>query len=124
TATVTRAILPSCHGGLALFHGPRGLPVWSRILTLWASPQTDKTNAQKRTERASDPDRPRHPDGPAFPQLLAAGAAGGRTAGKRLSAGARQGLVRTAGGVPRFQRQVRPGRRVLRPSRRVALVRP
>src|SRR5580704_12748317 len=84
-------VIWQCFGGK---NGRRSLPACRRILTLWASPQTDKTDAQKRTERASDPNRPWHPDGPAFPLLLAAGSYGGRAAGERLPAGPRQGFVR------------------------------
>src|SRR5580704_2048845 len=85
---------------------------------------TDSTDAQKRTKRIIDPDRPRHADGPAFPLLLDAGAAGRGTAGGRMPAGAGQDHVRAAPGVPRFERQIRPDRRILRPSRRLAVVRP
>src|SRR3984957_535366 len=85
---------------------------------------TDSTDAQKRTERTFDPDRPRHADGPAFPLLLDAGAPCRGTAAGRMPAGAGQDHVRTAPGVPRLQRQIRPDRRVLRPSRRLAVVRP
>src|ERR1700722_443601 len=67
---------------------------------------TDSTDAQKRTERIIDPDRPRHAHGPAFPLLLDAGAARRRAAGGRMPTGAGQDHVRAARGVPRFQRQI------------------
>src|SRR5580704_10881741 len=85
---------------------------------------TDNTDAQKRTERIIDPDRPRHAHGPAFPLLLDAGAACRRASGGRVPAGAGQDHVRAARGVPRLQRQIRPDRRILRPPRRLAVVRP
>ena len=67
---------------------------------------------------------PGTPDGSAVPLLLAAGAARRGTAAGRVPAGAGQAPVRAPVGVPRFQRQIRPDRRILRPSRRVAVVRP
>ena len=45
-------------------------------------------------------------------------------AGARLPAGARQAAVRAPDRLPRHRRHARPDRRVLRPSRRVAVVRP
>src|ERR1700733_14665060 len=63
---------------------------------------TDSTDAQKRTERTFDPDRPRHAHGPAFPLLLDAGAPCRGTAGGRMPAGAGQDHVRAAPGVSRF----------------------
>src|ERR1700729_1422221 len=77
---------------------------------------TDSTDAQKRTERIIDPDRPWHADGAAFPLLLDAGAPRRGAAGGRMPAGAGQDHVRAALGVPRLQRQIRPDRRILRPS--------
>src|SRR5580704_14420922 len=85
---------------------------------------TDSTDAQKRTKRIIDPDRPRHAHGPAFPLLLDAGAPCRGIAARRMPAGAGQDHVRAAPGVPRLQRQIRPDRRILRPSRRLAVVRP
>src|SRR5580692_9800694 len=85
---------------------------------------TDSTHAQKRTERIIDPDRPRYAHGPAFPLLLDAGAPCRGVAAGRLPAGAGQDPVRTAPGVPRLERQIRPDRRILCPPRRLAVVRP
>src|ERR1700682_1553530 len=48
---------------------------------------TDSTDAQKRTKRIIDPNRPRHADGPAFPLLLDAGAPCRGIAAGRLPAG-------------------------------------
>src|SRR5580693_7802938 len=56
----------------------------------------DSTDAQKRTERTFDPDRPRYAHGPAFPLLLDAGAACRGVAGGRMPAGTGQNPVRTA----------------------------
>src|SRR5262249_24089613 len=68
--------------------------------------------------------RPRPPDGPHVPRLLAAGAVGRRAAGERLPAGAGEDAVGAAARLPRQRGQVRADRRILRPPRRVALVRP
>src|ERR1700689_4426848 len=57
---------------------------------------TDSTDAQKRTERIIDPDRPRHVHGPAFPLLLDAGAPCRGTAAGRMPASVGQDHVRTA----------------------------
>src|SRR5580658_869005 len=59
---------------------------------------TDSTDAQKRTERIIDPDRPRHTDGAAFPLLLDAGAPRRRAGGGRMPAGAGQDPIRAAPG--------------------------
>src|SRR5439155_24884078 len=58
------------------------------------------------------------------PQLLAAGADGGRATAERLPARAGADALRAPARVPRQRWKVRPDRRVLRPSRRVAVVRP
>src|ERR1700722_9613778 len=71
---------------------------------------TDSTDAQKRTERTFDPDRPRHAHGPTFPLLLDAGAPCRGTAGGRVPAGAGQDHVRAVARLPRLQRQIRPDR--------------
>src|SRR5712692_1121671 len=75
-------------------------------------------------ERDSHPDRARHSDGAALPALLAAGAARRRAAGARLPAGAREAALRATDRVSRHAEPPRPGRRVLRAPRRLALVRP
>src|SRR5262249_16896999 len=77
-----------------------------------------------RTERSPLPNRPRHADGQPVPGQLAAGPARLGIAGARLSAGPRKALVRAVVGVARLERQARTDRRVLRPPRRLAVVRP
>src|SRR5262249_33107885 len=84
---------------------------------------TEVSDAEKRTERPGDADRPLHTNGPALPLLLAARPDGRRAAGERMPTGAGQDPVRAAARLPRHRRSLRPDRRVLRPSRRVALVR-
>src|SRR3984957_14767353 len=71
---------------------------------------TDSTDAQKRTERTFDPDRPRHAHGPTFPLLLDAGAPCRGTPPGRVPAGAGQDHVRAVARLPRLQRQIRPDR--------------
>src|ERR1700733_13502055 len=95
----TRAILPSRCVTTAV---PEGAPQLAGLRPNPYSqdnPTTDKSNAQKRTERAFNPDRTGHADGATFPLLLAAGSACRGTAGERLPASPRQDHVRTAGGV-------------------------
>src|SRR5262245_7197997 len=78
----------------------------------------------ERTERPADAKRPLHLDGPHVPRLLAAGPVGRRATGEWLSAGAREDVVGAAARLPRQRGQIRIDRRILRPPRRVALVRP
>src|ERR1700730_12097893 len=84
----------------------------------------EQLDAQERTERLVDANRPRHPDGPGVPQLLAAGPDGRGAAGDRMPAGAGQDPLRAPARLPRHQWEVRPDRRVLRAPRGLALVRP
>src|SRR6476646_7624764 len=91
--------------------------------TIAPNPSWTDAHAPKRTERHSHANRPRQADGPDVPLLLAPGTAGGGTAGKRMSSGARQDSLRAAAGVPRYRWKIRADRRVLRPPRRLALVR-
>src|SRR5882672_8465409 len=72
------------------------------------------SDAEKRTERISHPDRPRNPDGPVVPQLLGAGAAGERTTRERMPAGAGQAALGTAHRLARHARALFAHRRVLR----------
>src|SRR5215467_3326190 len=96
-----------------------------RKLCPWLVIETGGTpRAPKRTKRSPDPDRPGNRLRQAVPQLLAARAPGGGVTGERLSAGAGEALVRAAAGISRQRRPAWPDRRVLRPSRRVAVVRP
>ena len=67
---------------------------------------------------------PGTPMGNLFRRYWIPGADVGRTAGARLPAGARQTSVGAAAGVSRHAGARRRDRRVLRPPRRVALVRP
>jgi len=83
-----------------------------------------RAHAQARTERSADPHRPRHAHGPAVPQLLDPGAPPRGAAGERLPAGPREAPFRAPDCLPRHERASGPDGRVLRPSRRVALVRP
>src|SRR6185312_16625592 len=84
----------------------------------------EASDAAQRTERPSDPDRSRNADGRALSPLLAAGAALRGTAGERMPAGAGEDPVRAPARFPRQPGPARPDRRVLRPPRRVAVVRP
>src|SRR6266436_8996506 len=77
----------------------------------------------ERTERPADANRSRHPDGPDVPRLLAPGPVGRGTAGEQLPAGTREDAVGAAARLPRQRGQIRTDRRILRPPRRVALVR-
>src|SRR5436190_23188220 len=77
----------------------------------------------ERTERPADANRPRHHDGPHVPRLLAPGAVGRGATAERLPAGAREDAVRAAARLPRQRGQIRADRRILRPPRRVAVVR-
>src|SRR5258707_2045322 len=83
-----------------------------------------KIDVAERTERPADANRPRHHDGPHVPRLLAAGAVGRGATAERLPAGAREDVVRAAARLPRQRGQIRANRRILRPPRRVAVVRP
>src|SRR5262249_32130476 len=85
--------------------------------------EEDPPRAAKRAKRSADPDRPGNAERQAVPELLAAGAAGRGASRERLSAGASEAVVRAAAGVSRLKGASRPDRRVLRPSRRVAVVR-
>src|SRR5215813_2388274 len=89
-------------------------------------PNDPRMNADvaERTERPADANRSRHLDGPHVPRLLAPGAVGRGAAGERLPAGAREDAVGAAARLPRQRGQIRADRRILRPPRRVALVRP
>src|SRR6516162_10456584 len=78
----------------------------------------------QRTKRSADANRPRHADGPHDPRLLAPGAVGRGVTGERLPAGACEDAVRAAARLPRQRGQIRTDRRILRPPRRVAVVRP
>ncbi len=85
---------------------------------------TETSHAAKRTERSPPPDRPRHADGPDVPAVLAARAAGRGAARERMPAGAGQAARRAAAGLARHAGPLCADRRVLRPSRRLAVVRP
>ncbi len=83
-----------------------------------------RSDAEEGTERLPDADGPWHAHGRPVPLLLDARAPQRGAAGARLRARARQAARRTPRGVPRFGGQARPHRRVLRPPRRIAVVRP
>ena len=93
-------------------------------LRRWRKPEKHARSAQGRAEQVHHRDRPRHADGRAVPALLDSRHARRGTAGERMPAGARQDPVRAAAGLARHARPARADRRVLRPSRRLALVRP
>src|SRR3954447_17540656 len=76
------------------------------------------------TKRFPHLHRPRYADGRALPSLLAAGAPRRGIARARLPSGARAHARRKADRIPRFAEPPRPDGRVLRASRRIALVRP
>ena len=69
------------------------------------------------------PHRPRHADGRTAPPPLDSGADGGGTAAAELPAGAGAIARRAADRVPRHPRAARPDGRILRASRRLAVVR-
>src|SRR5262249_21547646 len=77
-----------------------------------------------RAKRLSDPDWVGHADGRSVSALLDSGAAVGRGGRAGWAAGARQASLRAAAGVSRHARARGRNRRVLRPPRRIALVRP
>src|SRR5690348_15200211 len=79
---------------------------------------------ESRAKPATHANRSRHAARRAFSPLLAAGAARRGAARARLPAGARAHARREADRFPRHAESARPGGRVLRASRRVALVRP
>src|SRR5215471_13028304 len=123
-AASLRGVNPrACRSGHRCFILAYGTPFY--IAERWSDSHTTRVcHAQERTERSADANRRRHAHGADVPRLLAAGAAGRRAAGERLPAGAGEAVVRAAARVPRLQRPLRADRRVLRPSRRAALVRP
>src|SRR5262249_50558019 len=87
-------------------------------------PNQRPSDAAQRTERPADPDRPRHANGTNVPLLVDSGALVRGVAGERFAAGAGEAPVGTAARLPRQRGPARPDRRVLRPPRHLAVVRP
>src|SRR5439155_23732936 len=79
--------------------------------------------ADPRDERMPYPQGPRHADGGVVPALLVTRVARLGVAGARLPSGSRETTGREAGRLPRYGGTNRHDRRVLRPPRRVAVVR-
>src|SRR5262249_13034956 len=80
-------------------------------------------HAETRAERPPPRARPGNARRPAVPQLLAARAPRRGIARGWRPAGAREAALRAAARIPRQRGTLWPDRRVLRPPRRVALVR-
>src|SRR6516162_3768508 len=83
-----------------------------------------RSDDDARAERLSYPHRPPHADGRSVAALLDSGAARAGSARAGLSAGARQADVGAAARLSRHAGESGRDRRVLRPSRGIALVRP
>src|SRR4051794_19518315 len=80
-------------------------------------------HAQPRAKHICNPDRPRYADGRDVSPLLDSGDACRGIAGERVPAGADQASIGAAARLARYPGPPRADRRVLRPSRRVAVVR-
>src|SRR5712664_3100027 len=81
-------------------------------------------HADPRDEYIPDPHGPRYAGGGVVPALLDTRVARLGVAGARLPSRSRETAGREAGCLPRYGGTNRPGRRVLRAPRRVAVVRP
>src|SRR5258708_26829619 len=84
----------------------------------------ESCHAGQGTERLSYPARPRNADGPVFPQLPDTVAPRRGTPAAGLPTGANPAVVRKTDRLSRHRRTARPDRGVLRPSPRLAVVRP
>src|SRR5712691_7022533 len=95
----------------------------SADVTITTRTSRSRFDDDTRAQRLSHAVRAGHADGRSVSALLDSGAAVGGGAGAGLPAGARQAALRAAARLPRQPGARGRDRRILRPSRRVALVR-